>query len=175
MKPHDLYPHHKFPTWIWSKIPCSIRPWQILRTPPWAQPSSDGPLWSGLINHWFRLIRPTIKLHYFWGGCTLWGGWLASHDIMAVLVGCFYHVALVKRKTSIEWNQLPLEKKKTFKKKTTTEKQIWSDSDHQHLHQHELCGNWEMTSPSRFPRWTHGSPIGNSIVSINRVNQGALV
>ena len=49
--------------------------------------------------------------------------------------------------------------KKTFKKKTTTEKQIWSESDHQHLHQHEICGNCEMTFPSRFPRWTHVSPL----------------
>ena len=41
------------------------------RTPP---TNSRGPLWSGLINHVFPLIRPAIKPLFLGGGVNCGGG-----------------------------------------------------------------------------------------------------
>ncbi len=43
-------------------------------TPPNLPPPINMALWSGLINHWFPLIRPAIKALWIW-----WGGRLTSH------------------------------------------------------------------------------------------------
>ena len=49
-----------------------------LPPPSHVPPPNNKALWSGLINHWFPLIRPKIK-PLFLGGGTLGGGWLNSH------------------------------------------------------------------------------------------------
>ena len=51
----------------------------LVNLPPLTYPARNKALWSGLINHWFPLIRPAIKPLRIWGVAL--GRRLTSHNI----------------------------------------------------------------------------------------------